>query len=187
MAAPVHNLLENNMTTHEPNDEEELPKCPICRTVAGEECEHIVSTWDYMEDGGIWAGDSSQPDAIPQIVEEIFQNLESCFTQTQMDLIGQLLRLPRRLAEPLGISFAGEGLDTSGWNAYLADLVTESPGYIGSASCELGGGGMSSDVAIYWAKDRGKCGKWLDRELRRDIKTLKDLKKLAKDCRKSKS
>src|SRR5258708_7702584 len=63
-------------------DEEDPPQpsstdgapCPICKKGYREGCEHLLSTWDYSEAGGRWAGNWENLLALRSAVDAIIDS-----------------------------------------------------------------------------------------------------------------
>ena len=135
-------------------DEEVGPNCPVCRThcqVDGP-CEHLVSNWNFVDEGGDWAG----PDyKILNKFEKLMEHLSEAALgiEESKDIIIGLL--PKHLQVLLDPDFF-RGHVNSCCESYVASLIKAGPTYLGSSddeSCSPAGGYFTN----YWAEDAAAC------------------------------
>jgi hypothetical protein len=163
-------------------DEEEAGSvCPVCgedmREVGA--CEHLVS-WDYGEEGGRWPG-KTDPWEIQDVVNALVEALSTGFTERQLMVVKQLLQLPNDLLPPLADSIEEGGFSGFTWTNALGNLITRSPGFIGSARCdnEPSGPGTAGTWTNYWVQNSKTAARWLDKQLRSYLSALKHVEKTA--------
>ncbi len=113
------------------------------------------------------------------LMEQVGQTRTTTFSESQRDVIQRIIRLPERLAKPVIESIKEQWFACEEWDNYLAELVVESPGIVGAADCEVGGGGTSSTWITYWGQDKKKCGDYLDERLDQDLKLLDEIARSA--------
>ena len=158
------------------DDGEAPPACPICKQPASEgPCEHEVSEVGHDQiSSEVWKPDLV--DLFCNAVEELGVQLTEAFTEDQLKIIIQLLRLPTRTRAAM----VGRLKDDSFAYEYFLGLGGKVPGYAGMADCFADGGGTSSTWYTTWAQDAKKAGRWIDKKVGNDIKCLKALRRAAK-------
>lgn len=153
------------------DDEDDSPACPICKCLVSEDtCEHVISTIG-ADQINLQVCQLDHETSLRQVVGAFTESFAKAFTADQLQMIVNLLELPGPI-----LGLAKEGLECAdlyeGIEYYFQDFVTRAPGYAGSENCFGDGGGTSSDWCTAWAKDAKKAGRWLDREIPREIKDI---------------
>jgi hypothetical protein len=91
------------------------------------------------------------------------------------------MQLPSDLLAPLADSIEEGSFYGSTWSDSLGDLITHSPGFVGSARCdnEPSGPGTAGTRTNYWVLNSKTCGRWLDKQLERYLSALRRVEKAA--------
>jgi hypothetical protein len=181
-----HNPPEEDNETDSISDDDG-GRCPICAHPWGDGwfCEHLVSTWTYADDGGIWAGDVS-PESLLEVAEQSVNNLCEAFTDKQLRVIHALLQLPPELLQAISENLEDGDYSTSAWADYIGRITVKAPTYYTSTDAESSSPGMSCDWSNSWAENPKKWAKFVDRTLSKDIRSLKKINRLTKSLIKKK-
>ena len=140
-------------------------------------CGHLLSTWDYTEECGFWAGGLGGPGRPPT-------SLRGGHCAFEEDESGVALAEVVRLAPPHLAELVEEGLSEyrfPGWLAgrYLGSLIERSPYHAGSTPCESYSPAGSS-WTTYWSSNAIDHAASVDDQLRADTAAIAGLVKAIK-------
>jgi hypothetical protein len=149
------------------------PRCPLCNESAYQICEHVLATSVYGDScgdiAGWWAGDYERLKLLAALVNQLINLVSNGFSESQINALCCLVRIAGGgLSEPLAESIHGDSFATPEWNEYLDDLIRRSPGYVGEVECHKGSC-PAEDWLTFFGADKKKAGRWLDRQIGRDI------------------
>lgn len=153
------------------DEESDGPECPVCGVWCQDEgaCKHLVSSWDFGEEGGDWAGSNSE------ILHEFGESMRD-FSDAALELEVAEENVHRLLPERLHILLDSDFFDGNSsitCKEYPVSLIEAGPTYLGSSHDETCGCGSSCWWLNYWATDAAACAKAVEKQLARDVKLIR--------------
>ena len=154
-------------------------RCPVCG-LAWEEgiCDHLVSTWDFADEGGQWAG-GANPDDLRGVVTRIVEAFEAGFTGPQLRALDALLGLPPELLAAVTVSIRDGDFASGEWTDYVGSVTTQGSTFAGSAWCESHSPGASCAWTSYWARNPKAWAKRVDGILSKALRALRRVERVA--------